>query len=187
MRQKKFNISGLLIAVFALLLVTCEKKKDEEVDPLVGIYTFTSATFNDTVHMKVPILGDYTFMPGDNAALLITEGLLGAAPCDDSQNAAVELKSDGTTYYTCIDETNEAQMGTWLINTERTVLQLNISNPQPFQLIISSLNITANAFSGTVENFPLPVDANFELGANLPGGGVNYQTASVDLTFTKVP
>ena len=186
MRQRKFHISGLLIAVFALLLVTCEKKKDEEVDPLVGIYTFTSATFNESVPMKTP-MGPVTFQPGFIASDFISDGMLGAAPCDDSTNAAVELKSDGTTYYTCIDETNEAQMGTWLINTERTVLQLNISNPQPFQLIISSLNITANAFSGTVENFPLPVDANFELGANLPGGGVNYQTASVDLTFTKVP
>jgi hypothetical protein len=187
MRERKFYISGLFIAVLALLLVTCEKKKDEEVDPLVGTYTFTSGTFNDTVRMKVPVIGDITIMPGRNASLLISEGLLGAAPCDDSTNAAVELKSDGKTYYACLNETNEEQMGTWLINTDRTILTLNISNPQPFSLTITGLQITTNSFSGTVENFPLPVDANFELGVNLPGGGVNYQTSSVDLTFTKVP
>jgi hypothetical protein len=186
MRLRKNHLSGLFIAVFALLLVTCEKKKDEEVDPLVGTYTFTSATFNDTVHMKLQGLNIVIF-PGTDASLFVSEGLLGAAPCDDADNAAVELKSDGKSYYACINETNEEQMGTWLINTERTILTLNISNPQPFSLTISGLNITANAFSGTVENFPLPLDADLELGANLPGGGVNYQTSSVDLAFTKVP
>ena len=30
MGKRKFNISGIFIAVFALLLVTCEKEKDEE-------------------------------------------------------------------------------------------------------------------------------------------------------------
>ncbi len=187
MRQRRFNILGLFIAVLALLLVTCEKKKDEEVDPLVGTYTFTSATFNDTVRMKVPVYGNITIMPGNNAKLFVGVALLGAAPCDDSTNAAVELKSDGKTYYACQNETNEAQMGTWLINTDRTILTLNISNPQPFALTISDLTITTISFSGTVENFPLPLDANLELGANLPGGGVNYQTSSIDLAFTKVP
>ena len=187
MRQRRFYISGLFISVFALLMVTCEKKKDEVVDPLVGTYTFTSATFNDTIRMKVPVYGHITIMPGTDASLFVGDALLGAAPCDDSLNAAVELKSDGKTFYACRNETNEAQMGTWLINTERTVLQLNISNPQAFQLTISDLNITSNAFSGTVENFPLPLDANFKLGDDLPGGGKNIQFKSVELAFTKVP
>ena len=187
MKQRKFHISGLFIVVFALLLVTCEKEKDEEVDPLVGIYEFGTSTLNDTVHMKVPLFGDITMMPGNSADILVEQGLLGAAPCDDSTNAAVELKSDGKIFYVCQNETNEAQMGTWLINTERTILQLNISNPQAFQLTISNLTITADAFSGTVENFPLPIDANFELGADLPTGGVNIQFKSIDLSFTKIP
>ena len=187
MRERKFYISGLFIAVLALLLVTCEKKKDEEVDPLVGTYTFTSATFNEPVPMKTP-LGPLTFQPGFDASDFIADGLLGAAPCDDSTNAAVELKSDGKTFYVCLNETNEEQMGTWIINTERTQLILNISNPQPFSLNITGLNISVNSFSGTVENFPLPKDMAYELGATLPeGGGPNYQTSSVDLTFTKVP
>jgi hypothetical protein len=186
MRQRKFNISLLFIAVFAVLLVTCEKKKDEEVDPLVGTYTFTSATLNDTVKLKLQGL-DITIMPGTDAALFVSEGLLGAAPCDDSTNAAVELKSDGKVFYACLGETNEAQMGTWLINTDRTILTLNLSNPQPFALTISDLTITANSFSGTVENFPLPLDASIELGENLPGSSIpNIQFKSLDLSFTKV-
>lgn len=187
MKKRKFNISVLFIALFALMLVTCEKDKEDEVDPLVGTYTFTSATFNDTVKMIVPFLGQISIPPGTDASLFVSEGLLGAAPCDDSTNAAVELKSDGTMFYACLNETNEAQMGTWLINTDRTILQLNISNPQAFQLEISDLITTATTFSGTVVNFPLPLDASYALGADLPGGGKNIQFTSVDLTFTKVP
>ena len=186
MRQR-FGFTGLMLAAIGLLLVTCDKKEEETIDPLVGTYTFTSATFNDTVRMKVPIIGNIILLPGTNGSDFVSQGLLGAAPCDDSTNAAVELRNDKTTYYVCLNETNEEQMGTWIINTERTELILNISNPQPFSLNISSLNITGNEFSGTVENFPLPVDASYPLGDPLPGGGINYQTSSVDLTFTKVP
>ncbi len=185
MRRSSYFI-GLLMAAGAILLTTCEKKNGEEVDPIVGVYTFSSATLNDTVRLKVPLYGPITLTPGFNAALFVTEGLLGAAPCDDSTNAAVELKSDGKSFYTCLHEDNESQMGTWQINTERTILTLYISNPQAFGLTISDLNITTTSFSGTVENFPLPKDANYELGATLPEGGVNYQTASVSLTFTRV-
>lgn len=180
MRKRKFNISGLFIAVFALLLVTCEKNKEEEVDQLVGIYTFTSATLNDTVRLIV-LGGELALPPGYDASEFVEEGLLGAAPCDDSDSAAVELKSDGKIFYACLGETNEAQMGTWLINTERTILTLNISNPQPFGLTISDLTITSNSFSGTVENFPLPLDPTLELSPT------NTQLTSVDLSFTKVP
>jgi hypothetical protein len=186
MKRRNTYTWGLFLAVISFLLVYCEKKEDEEVDPVVGTYTFTSATFNDTVRMKIMNL-DVAFLPGTNAALFISEGLFGAAPCDDSLNAAVDLRADGTTHYVCLNETGEAQMGTWIIDEDRTTLLLNISNPQPFSLTVSNLNLTANSFSGTVENFPLPIDASFELGEQLPGGGVNYQISSVDLTFTRVP
>ena len=186
MKQKVF-LHGLFLVAIALLMVSCEKNKEEEIDPLVGVYTFTPpATLNDTVQMKVPVFGNIIMMPGNDASILVSEGLLGAAPCDDSTNAAVELKNDGKAFYACMDEDNEAQLGTWLINTERTILQLNISNPQAFQLQISNLNITPTSFSGTVENFPLPKDASVELGEDLPGGGgPNIQFKSLDLTFTK--
>ncbi len=186
MKHRKVNFLVLFLAACTFLLVSCDKKTEEEVDILVGTYTFNSATFNDTVRMKIQGL-DAVLLPDTSAALFVGEALLGAAPCDDSLNAAVELRSDGKTFYACLNEANEDQMGTWLINTERTILYLNISNPQPFQLTISSLNITANAFSGTVDNFPLPVDTSIDLGDDLPGGGVNYQVSSIDLRFTKVP
>jgi hypothetical protein len=175
---------GFLMAAGAILLTTCEKKNGEEVDPLVGVYKFTSATLNEAVSLKLQGL-DVTIPAGTDAKLFVEEGLLGTAPCDDPTNAAVELRSDGKAFYVCLTEENELQMGTWLISVDRTELDLNISTPQAFQLKITGLITDASSFSGTVENFPLPRDASIELGEDLPGGGVNYQTASVSLTFTK--
>lgn len=177
---------GFLVAVLTLLLVSCDDNGEEEVDALVGTYVFTSATFNDTVYIIIQD-AEVEFLPDSNAALFVADGLLGAAPCDNQENAAVELRADGTTFYVCLNETNEDQLGTWSINSDRTVMTFNISNPAPFSLIISDLNITATSFSGTVENFPLPKNAAYNIGQQLPGGDINYQVASVDLTFTRVP
>ncbi len=184
MKQRIFS-TGIFMAVVALLLVSCEEKKEED-DALVGTYVFTSATFNDTVDITVQDI-EIKFLPGTDAAAFVGPGLLGAAPCDDPQNAAIELKNEGSTYFTCLNEANQEQLGTWLINKDRTILTLNISNPQPFSLTISNLEITSTSFSGTVQNFPLPKDTGYDLGTLLPGGtDINYQIASVDLSFTKV-
>ncbi len=173
------------MSVITLMAVSCDEK-EEEPDALVGTYVFSSASFNDSV--KITVEGyEVQFTPNSNAADFVGPGLMGAAPCADPQNAAIEMKSNGTVYYTCLTEASEEQMGTWIINSERTILTMNISNPQPFALTISGLDITATSFSGTVENFPLPIDAGEPLGTMLPGVGINYQTASVDLTFTRVP
>ena len=183
--MKRINFSIGLIMAAALLLFSCEEKKDEA-DELVGSYVFTSATFNESVTIIIQEQ-NVPFPAASDASAFVSEGLLGAAPCDDTENAAIELKADGTTFFICLGETNQEQLGTWSINTARTTLTLNISNPQTFSLNIVDLEITATSFSGTVENFPLPINAGFELGASLPGGLVNYQIASVDISFTKVP
>jgi len=167
------------------MLYSCDEK-NEEVDPLVSKYVFTSATFNEAVTITVQQV-EMEFPAGSDASLFVGPGILGAAPCDDLQNAAIELKENGTTFYTCLGESNELQMGTWQINSARTILTLNISTPQTFSLNITGLDIKTNSFSGTVENFPLPINAGVELGGSLPGGFVNYQTGSVEVTFTKVP
>jgi hypothetical protein len=184
--MKRINFSiGIIMAAAALLLFSCEEKK-EEVDELVGKYVFGSATFNEEVTIIIE-QQQVTFPAESDATDFVSEGLLGAAPCDDTDNAAVELKADGTTHYICQGETNQEQLGTWAIKSDRTVLTLNISNPTTFSLNISDLVVTETSFSGTVTNFPLPVDASVELGGSLPGGLVNYQIASVDVSFTRLP
>ena len=177
---------GFLVAISSFLMVSCDENGEEEVDALVGTYIFTSATFNNSVNIIIQEV-EVEIPAGSDAALYVADGLLGAAPCDNAQNAAVELKENGTTFYACLNETNEDQLGTWSINSDRTEMDFNISNPAPFQLKITDLSITETSFSGTVTNFPLPVDAGYDLGQKLPGGGYNIQFASIDLTFTRVP
>jgi len=182
------RVLGILISILTLVplfTVSCDEDDNGEADPLVGKYTFTSASFNDTVDVKVS--GTYmNFLPGSDASLFVRNGILKAAPCDNMENAAVDLRANGQNYYTCLTESNEELMGTWVINSDRTVLTFNISNPQSLALIISDLEITDTQFIGTVENFPLPLDNEYELGEQLPGGLFNFQIASVDVTFTRV-
>jgi hypothetical protein len=182
------KVLGILISVLTLILlftVSCNNDENGDEDPLVGKYTFTSATFNDTVNVKVD--GNYIqFLPESDASQFVRNGILKAAPCDNLANAAVDLRSNGQNYYICIGETNEEQMGTWVINSDRTILTFNISNPQSLALIIADLVITETQFDGTVENFPFPLDNAYELGASLPGGLINFQMASVDVKFSKV-
>jgi hypothetical protein len=182
------KVMGILISVLILIplfTVSCDKDDDNDVDPIVGKYTFESAEFNDSVDVKVE--GVYmSFVPGSDASLFVRNGILKAAPCDNMENAAVDLKADGKTLYICLGETNEEQMGTWVMNSDRTVLTFNISNPQSLLLIISGLEITETQFNGTVENFPVPRDNQFELTDNLQDGLPNVQLKSVDVTFTKV-
>jgi hypothetical protein len=113
--------------------------------------------------------------------------LLGAAPCEDSTNAAIGFREDGKSFYICLGEVNESQMGTWNINKNRDVLTLYISNPMTFGLEISDLDLTETVISGTVENFPLPINTSFELG-ELFGDPprLNYQVKAVTVEFTRV-
>jgi hypothetical protein len=182
------KVLGIMISVLTLIplfTVSCDSDENGEADPLVGKYTFTSATFNVAVGVKVEGIF-MQFEPEDDASLFVRNGILKAAPCDNMENAAVDLRSNGQSYYICLGETNEEQMGTWVINKDRTVLTFNISNPQPLALTISELVITETRFDGTVENFPLPLDNAYDLGEQIPGGQYNLQIKSVDVTFTKV-
>ena len=190
MKKKSIlKIAGIIISVMCLVpmfTVSCDKDENGEADPLVGKYTFTGASFNDTVYAKID--GNYvTFLPGTDASLFVRNGILKEAPCDNMENAAVDLRENGNTYYICLGETNEEHMGTWIINSERTELTFNISSIQPaIALIIKNLEISETQFKGMVTNFPLPKDNAYELGEQLPGGLPNFQQASVDVTFSRV-
>jgi hypothetical protein len=187
-KKSVIKVSGILISMLCLVpvfTISCDNDENGDVDPLVGKYTFTSATFNDTVNVKVD--GTYyQFLPGSDASQFVRNGILKAAPCDDMANAAVDLRSNGQNFYICLGETNEEQMGTWVINSDRTVLTFNISNPQSLALIIKDLVVSETQFDGTVENFPFVLDNAYELGETIPNGPINFQIASVDVQFTKV-
>jgi hypothetical protein len=179
-------ISCLAILVLPLTINSCDDNNEKEPDPLVGNYTFSGATFGESVNIVVNDVFQ-TFDPGSDASMFVSEGLLGAAPCADSTHAGIAFHEDGKSFYICLGETNESQMGTWIINADRTVLTLYISNPMTFALEIGNLNLTETVISGTVENFPLPINTAVELGAligNPPKP--NYQVKEVNVTFTRV-
>ena len=189
--NNKFIRNYQIIPIVALIAVplifpSCDDNKEKEPDPLVGNYVFSEATFEETVIIKIHDAFQ-TFEPGSDASAFVSEGLLGAAPCDDSTNAAIAFRDDGKSFYICLGETNESQMGTWIINENRTVLTLYIGNPMAFALEIGNLNLTETVISGTVENFPLPLTTAVELGMTFGDPPtVNIQVKEVAVEFTRV-
>lgn len=184
--MKKFFF--LLMA--ALVITACNKDDDEETtDPtpnpptleeqIVGTYTFTSAVFNNPVTMTNN--GDtINFQAGDDAYQFVGEGLLGAAPCNNADNAALELKADFTAYYACIGEANELQMGTWTVNEDDGILTLNMTNPLPFSIPIINIVLTDTQMTGVIEQLPVPKEITE------PVGILNMQMANVSIVFTIV-
>lgn len=180
------SIGFLAIILISLVYVSCDDKDEKEPDPLVGNYVFSGATFEEVV--EIVINGsDSVFNAGSDASAFVSGGLLGAAPCDVPANAAISFRKDGKSFYICRGETNESQMGTWIINEDRSVLTLNISYPLPITLDITDLNLTETLISGTVENFPLPLNADYPLGALI---GVppapNFQVKIVSVEFSRI-
>lgn len=183
-RPTNFYIS--LFFLFAVLACSEDDGGDTpDVDPLVGTYTFKSATFVNGV--VITLNGqETTFPPNSDATAFVSGGLLGAAPCDDPANAALELRENGQGFFVCQGENNEVQAGTWEVNEARTQITLLITNPAPVTILIENFELENNILSGRISNFPLVRDNQYPLGAPLPGGGLNLQTTSVDIEFTKV-
>ena len=108
--MKKENISSLItrlsFILIAILLISACKKDDEggdnndppaPVNPLVNTYLFISATFNEPI--TVIVNGDTNnYQAGDDAYQFVGGGLLGAAPCDNADNAALQLRADYTSW-----------------------------------------------------------------------------------------
>jgi len=179
-------IAFLAIILISVIFIACSDKKDKEPDPLVGDYIFSGATFEETVNITVGG-NPQVFDPGSDASAFVSQGLLGAAPCDDSTHTAISFRKDGTSFYICRGESNESQLGTWIINDDRTVLTLNISNPMPLALNIAELNLTETVISGTVHNFPLPLSADDPLGALIgTPPHPNFQVKQVTVEFTRI-
>jgi hypothetical protein len=182
----------LLILLMAALVITACKKDDDDDDnnnnnptpptfeeQIVGTYQFISATFNQPITMTnngTPVV----FAEGDDAYLFVGEGLLGSAPCDNADNAAMEMRADFTAYYACLGEDNEAQMGTWEANEEAAVLTLNMTNPLPFSIPINNVTIDGSELAGDILQLPVPIEMT------QPVGVTNMQMANVAVVFNKV-
>lgn len=192
--MKRENITTFLtrlsFVLIAILLVSACKKDEENddntppapVNPLVNTYIFISATFNEPI--TVIVNGDTNnYQAGDNAYQFVGGGLLGAAPCDNADNAALQLRSDYTSWYVCQNENNESQQGTWEAKLDNTILTLNISDPADFVVHITEVVLADNKLSGNISSLPMPYDTSIPVGDPLPGGGINFQVANVSVVF----
>ncbi len=194
--KKIRNISIISILAFMslamIIIVGCKKDDNNDnndppapVNPLVGTYTFIAATFTQPI--TVIVNGDTNhYQVGDDAYIFVGGGLLGAAPCDNADNAALQLRADFTSWYVCQGESNEAQQGTWEPIFDNTILRLNISDPADFVVNITEVTLPDNKLLGNINALPMPYDTSLPVGAPLPGGGINFQAAKVSVEFAKV-
>jgi len=179
------------ISLALVVIGACKKDEYDEntppstVNPLVGTYTFIAATFDNPI--TVIINGDTNnYQANDDASLFVGGGLLGAAPCDDSTHAALQLRTDFTSWYICQGESNEAQQGTWEALGDNTILKLNIANPANFQVGIEEIDLSNNMLRGKIVTMPMPYDTSIPVGDQLPGGGINFQIAQVSVEFDRI-
>ena len=177
----------LLMAV--LVMSACNKDDDDTNDSnpttptlteqIVGTYTFGSAIFNNPI--IIHNAGDTTFYEaGDDASQFVEGGLLGAAPCDNADNAALDLRSNFTSFYVCIGESNELQMGTWALDEATLKLSLNITNPAPFSIPMEDIDLTDDVLTGQMTLLPVPKDMSQPISA------LNIQFANVAVSFAKI-
>lgn len=190
--MKFLKVTGfILLALF--VTVACKKDDDGDdnntpppaVNPLVGTYTFIDATFDEPI--TVIVNGDTNhYQVGDNAYQFVGGGLLGAAPCDNADNAALQLRNDFTSWYVCQGESNELQQGTWESLADNTVLKLFISIPADFVVSIGITELTDTMLKGQILALPMPYDTSIPVGDPLPGGGINFQVAKVTVEFGRI-
>ena len=188
--------SSLVFTLF--FVISCDNGGDEpepELYQMPGIYIFNKAILQTT--LEIPGI-PFPISKGTDITDEMAGGLLAAAPCDDSNNGAVELKENKELFFTCRTETNELKAGTWNINSDTTELTLNLSVPQALSLNISDLEInkTTNIIGGSIANFPLTPDlmAGFLQGSGLTQEQIDAIIAGlppatlvdVDIEFQKV-
>jgi hypothetical protein len=171
---------------------------DDEVDPLVGTYALTNATVAEALTITLPGASEPATLPAGTPITELVAGILAAAsPCENPANAAVELGADGTYYYKCIGEDVErVDSGEWNKGTDTngsevlTLIIVSESLGQTITVVVTDLVITGTTFSGRIDGFPAPIDANQAFGAPLTGTDppvLNFQFASINATFTKLP
>lgn len=174
---------GILAALFLFTFSSCDEDSDDpEVDRLVGEYIITEATLNEGIIIEVPGIPDKTLPAGTPLTANIAAALLESTPCTvNPAGTLIELRQEGTVFYTCTGEDTEEQRGTWAVNAERTNLELRI--------VISDTNVTLDLSNLTESGATVSGDVVLPLPANvidpvLPA----TETIPLDMniTFTKV-
>lgn len=203
MKLKKL-FSFLLVGAIAstsVMLSSCSD--DDENDPLVGTYIFTSGTMVNTINVVLPMATTIGTVPAADqttTTLIVSGGLYASSPCTDPTTARTELRADGTLWNVCAGSSTEDQQGSWVINDSRNQLTMTVTvdGLGSFDVVLSSFVDNGITISGRIENFPLGLDLNYALGATLDANSpmynidptnnptnVNFQPVAVDVIFTR--
>lgn len=152
------------ISIIALFFaVSCDTGSDDpkpELYDIPGVYTFKEATLQTEVTINIGVV-PITIPAGRDITQEMAGGLLAEAPCDDSNNGAVELKENHELFFACIGEDAELKAGTWSLNGDTTVLDLNLSvSTGNLQLKLEAFEIDRvnDVISGSIVSFPLTPD-----------------------------
>jgi hypothetical protein len=195
----KFSLIAFSMA--GLVLITGCSDDDPEVNPLVGKYQLTNATLADgltitLVQEPAECLNDpqpQTLPAGFDMTAVIATILASASPCEDPTKAAIELAEGGVFYYLCVGEDEDrVSSGEW--TSDETTISLTINSEtldQVLPITVSDYTISGTSFSGTISNFPVPINPCVPFGGDLDpdteGLQANFQFAAINATFTKLP
>lgn len=206
MQQMK-KYSGLLaLALISFVIIfasqSCKKDDDDDNDDgggtpdqsaqFIGKYVFASSTFNAAPVNPIIMPPDslpLTFNAGDDAAQFVGGGLFKESPCADPAQTGIEMKSNNELFYICFDGSGDAKFGVWSYNSTEGKLTLTINmsgSPVPYAVQITNAVVANNVLTGNLVNLPLPLNAYYDIGAAIPGMGLNMQMASVAVTFNKI-
>ena len=186
----KFGL--IAFSLTGMILMTGCGDDDTVVDPLVGKYVLSNATVASALTITLPGDSDPSTLEEGTPITEIIGGILAAAsPCVNPVNTAIELAADGTLFYICVGEdVNSVDSGEWSSDTDSNTITLIIQSEAfstPLTVVVKNYTISVGSFSGLIEGFPVPKDANESLGILLSNGSLNFQFASINATFTKLP
>ena len=196
----KFSL--IASALVGLVYVTgCDSDDDPEVNPFVGNYTFSTATYlgfatptgieADTAFVIVPTgvaeppTTTLAFPPGSDIGSIVSQVVYGIIDCSSDEQVRIELRADFALWYTCADESAEAELaGTWTVNETAGTLSLNIDSEAIGQLsiVLNDVDLSNNILSGTIVGFPIPKDAT----ADPLLSPANLQIIAFEAEFIKV-
>jgi len=170
LNSKILQIFSIILFLSTFLLIEGCDNDNGENDPklftMPGVYTFEEALLQTEVSMtlnlgllNLPI----SFPVGTDITEQLDDALLDRAPCDNPENAAVELKSNNELFFTCNGESNELKAGTWEYKEMEEILNLNFSSPPlpiaiPLKIEDVVIDKKNEIIAGTIKSFSLTPD-----------------------------
>jgi hypothetical protein len=196
-----FKLSSLLFVGLVFIQVACSSDDPPpEVDPFVGKWQMTAATFNSTNVDPTDVMTIENFptssgpitleVPSGASILELTIGAMADGVCADPANYGtffLELTADGKLILNCASVSVSEETGSWLKDedpTAGTIITLVVITDAG-NLPITFTNIvmtgTGDSFSGQTDAFPMTQVFGEDLAL-----GTNLQFLNTNMSFLRV-